>query len=297
MKRVTVLILLLVAASAASAWLAARRQPAKAPERGRVVVAATFYPLAEAVRRVGGERVDVLTLVPAGSEPHEYEPTPRDIAATDGARVLVMNGSIDGWADRFAPVFSAPGRAFVRVADRLPEVEKDPHVWLDPVRAQATVEAIRDALLAADPAGEAWYRAGADRYLEDLRGLDAAYAEGLRSCSRRKVVSSHDAFGYVAERYGFEAVPIAGLSPEEEPSPKRMAEIAAEAKAAGVTRIFFETLVSPKLAETIAREIGAKTAVFDPIEGLSDEDAAAGGSYLTVMRRNLEALREAMVCW
>jgi zinc transport system substrate-binding protein len=169
---------------------------------------------------------------------------------------------------------------------------KDPHVWLDPTRLAAIADRLAVRLGQADPAHAADYTARAAALHTDLTKLDAEYTAKLANCQRRQIVTSHSAFNYLAQRYRLEQVGITGLSPEAEPSAQRLAAVAEEAKEHGATTIFFETLVSPKIAETIAREVGARTAVLDPLEGLS----AGGGDYLSVMRTNLTALTAALGC-
>ncbi|HET9519215.1 MAG TPA: metal ABC transporter substrate-binding protein, partial [Actinoplanes sp.] len=169
---------------------------------------------------------------------------------------------------------------------------KDPHVWLDPARLATIGDKLAARLGAADPAHAADYTARAASLRSDLQALDAAYTQQLATCERREFVTSHSAFNYLATRYKLEQVAIAGLSPEDEPSAQRLDAVRKEAREHGATTIFFETLVSPKIAETIAREVGAKTAVLDPLEGLADTT----GDYISVMRTNLTALRTALGC-
>lgn len=284
-------------------------QPAspRTAETGKVRIAASFYPLAEFASKVGGEYVTVSTVTPAGAEPHEYEPTPQQIASVYASDLLVFNGvGLDNWAARLAPSLAAEGVTTVEIAPLTgpllaatkteQDMAYDPHVWLDPVLAMKAVEAIRDALVAKDPANAAAYRVNAEGYVTALRVLDAEYSAGLASCSMRTAVTSHAAFAYLAKRYGFTQLPVSGLSPEEEPSAGQLAAVAVEAKAKNVKYIFFETLVSPQLAETIAREVGAQTLVFNPLEGLTDREKAAGKDYLSVMRENLANLRIALQC-
>ena len=211
MKRALVFLLALAAISVGAVWFASTRQAAPQASETSVPAYATFYPMAEAVRRVGGAHVHVVTLTPPGAEPHDYEPTPRDLASIGAGGVFVMNGGVDAWADRILPDLRARGTVVARAADRLPEVAEDPHVWLDPVRAAAIGELVRDALSEADPAHAAEYRANAEAYADDLRALDQAYLDGLTSCELRTVVSSHEALGYLAARYGFTAVSVAGI--------------------------------------------------------------------------------------
>ncbi len=167
------------------------------------------------------------------------------------------------------------------------EVVRDPHVWLDPVRYAAMARTIGVELGNGD-AGE--------RLAGRLERLDADFRRGLATCERRQIVTSHAAFGYLAARYDLEQVPLEGLSPEAEPSAKGLARLVDLVKTSGATTVFFETLVSPKLAQTVAREAGVETAVLNPLEGLTDDELAAGEDYFTVMRSNLSALQKALGC-
>ncbi|HTK04759.1 MAG TPA: zinc ABC transporter substrate-binding protein [Candidatus Eisenbacteria bacterium] len=273
----------------------------------RIEVTASFYPLAHFTSKVGGGLVHVTSITPAGSEPHEYEPSPRQIAEIHGSKLLVYNGAgMDNWAERLSPSLKAKGVATLEVAagvgpllppaDAEEEMVNDPHVWLDPVLAITQVGMIRDALAALDPAHAETYRTNAEAYAGELRTLDAAYRTGLSSCRLHTAVTAHASFAYLGRRYGFTQLPISGLSPDEEPSAGRLARIAEQAKALKVRYIFFETLVSPQLAKTIADEIGAQTLVFDPLEGLTDQDIASGKDYVSVMTENLANLKTALQC-
>ena len=172
----------------------------------------------------------------------------------------------------------------------------DPHVWLDPVLAQAQVDAIRAGLEQADPAHAAAFADNARRFKEQLARLDEAFAAGLRDCASRDMFTSHTAFTYLARRYRLTQVPVMGLAPESEPSPAELAAIAGLARRQHARYIFFETLVSSRLAETLAREVGAKTLVLNPIEGLTKEEAAAGKDYVALMEANLANLRTGLAC-
>ena len=167
------------------------------------------------------------------------------------------------------------------------EIVRDPHIWLDPIRYGAMVRAIGVELGQTEAAA---------RLARKLERLDAEFRSGLATCKRRQIVTSHAAFGYLAGRYGLEQVPLEGLSPEAEPSARGLANLADLVKASGATTVFFETLVSPKLAQTVAREAGVGTAVLNPLEGLTDKEIAAGEDYFSVMRSNLAALQKALGC-
>lgn len=268
------------------------------PESERISVVATIYPLAEFARQVGSELVDVQTLTPAGVEPHEFEPTPRAIAGVYEADVFLINGGgVDAWATTVASSAEQAGVQTIEMSTVVgEEAEIDEHYWLSPARVHMEVEVIRDALMEIDPEHANTYNENAERFISELETLDTEYKIGLASCEIDAIVTSHAAFGYLSHDYGFEQIPITGISPEEEPSAGTLAEIAETAKRQGVTYIFFETLVSPELAETLAEEIGAQTLVLNPLEGLTEEEMAAGKNYLSIMRENLVNLRTAMVC-
>jgi zinc transport system substrate-binding protein len=252
---------------------------------GRETVVAAFYPIAYAAQLVGGSAVRVENLTPNGSEPHDLELTPGAVAKIQRADVVLYLGH------GFQPAVSdavrgGSGRA-VDLLGGLPLRASDPHVWLDPVLYARIVRRIGDVL--RRPA-----RVVAP--IARLRVLDGDYRRGLVHCARTEIVTSHAAFGYLAQRYGVRQVPITGLTPESEPTAKDLGHVVQLVRRTKATTIFFETLVSPRLAETVAREVGARTAVLDPIEGLTPSEQSRGDTYFTVMRRNLAALRKALAC-
>jgi zinc transport system substrate-binding protein len=264
----------------------------------KMQVTATFYPLYEFARQVGGDKIDVTNATPAGAEPHDYEPTPKQLVAAQKAGVFIYNGaSFEPWVEKFLPEYTGTRVAGSDgIALRAEGATHDPHYWLDPVLAQKTVNTIRDGLGKADPGNATYYTQQAAEYNAKLAKLDTDIKHGLASCKKRTVVTSHDAFGYFAARYNVEVAPIAGLSPTEEPSAAKLAELSGLVKREGLTHIFFESLVSPRLAETLASETGAKTAVFDTIEGIPYEEQQQGKDYIHVQRENLRSLRQALAC-
>ena len=250
---------------------------------GKNSVVAAFYPLAYAAERIGGPGFHVENLTPPGAEPHDLELTPREVGR-------IVNSSVVLYLSHgFQPAVSkaveqARGRK-VDVLAGLPLHGNDPHVWLDPLLFARIGTKIGAAL-----------RRPSSGFVADMRKLDEAYRSGLRDCKRREIVTSHAAFGYLAARYGLEQVAITGLAPESEPSPQQLAHVVEVVRRTHATTVFFETLVSPRLAETVAREVRARTAVLDPIEGLTPDEQKRGDDYLTLMRRNLVALRKALAC-
>lgn len=288
--------------------------PAFQEGSGKLKVAASFYPVYEIVRQVGGEKVDVINLVPAGTEPHDWEPTASLMKTLNKASVLVYSGlGMEPWVPKtlksidnksLIAVEAGKGAELLKAEAHEGEdghgkeagAEWDPHVWLDPQGAVHQVKVVRDALIQADGANKAVYEANAAAYIEKLTALDQEYKSGLSACGKKEFFTSHAAFSYLANRYGLEQHAIMGLSPDAEPKPKEMAEIIAEAKERKMKYIFFETLVSDKVAKVVAREIGAQTLVLNPLEGLTDDELKAGKNYLSVMRENLANLKTALEC-
>jgi zinc transport system substrate-binding protein len=270
----------------------------RSPEPGtKPLVVASVFPVFEFTRQVAGDRAQVISLVPTGVEPHDWEPSPQDIAQVRRARLFVYNGAgLDSWATKLATEIAGTTTAAVSTTAGLALQAGDPHVWLDPVLAQSQVETIRAALARVDPAGGEAYATQAKAFTAKLAALDERFAAGLRDCSRREVVVSHAAFGYLTRRYRLEQVPVMGTAPESEPSPASLAAIVRLARQRKVHAIFFETLVNRRLADTLALEIGARSLVLNPIEGLTREEAAAKRGYLDLMAANLDSLREGLGC-
>jgi zinc transport system substrate-binding protein len=293
------------------------------PNADPLRVVANFYPLAEALQRVGGDRVDVINLTPPGSEPHDIEVTSDDVDAIEDADLVVYLGggfqpAVEHVAeDRSGPTLDIATKVALEAGDHEAiEAEEgdehaaedehaeegddhgevDPHFWLDPTLMQAAVDAIQAELATLSPTDEATFAANAAAYDTELAALDAEFAAGLTGCARAQIVTAHAAFYYLAHRYGLEQLAITGLSPESEPDPQRLDELADLVEREGVTTIFSETLVSPEIAETLARETGVTTAVLNPLEGLTDDQLDDGETYLSVQRENLAALQTALDC-
>jgi zinc transport system substrate-binding protein len=270
-------------------------------------VVANFYPLYEAAWEVGGDRVQVTNLTPAGAEPHDLELSPKQVdEILDATVVLYMGLGFQPAVQDIAgnrhdgvtvDVLAALAPQFRKLhGEESVEGETDPHVWLDPVLMAYVVDEVRDALARADPSGASTYQRNAERYRSEIEALDGLFREGLRDCAHRVIVTSHAAFGYLAARYGLIQEAIAGISPEAEPDPRRLAELADLVRKEGVTTIFTEELVSPRVAQTLAREAGVHTAVLNPLEGLTAGEMQRGENYVSVMRENLATLREALGC-
>jgi zinc transport system substrate-binding protein len=256
----------------------------------RLVVAA-FYPIAFAAERVAPD-AEVANLTPAGAEPHDLELSPRDVERVRDADLVLYFG--DGFMPALEDAVEGNDRAVDLLAGQQLRTDvvdgesvRDPHVWLDPNRYAEIVREIADAL--GEPSA-------ANDLLAQLRALDGEFRTGLAHCERHEIVTSHAAFGYLARAYGLEQIPLTGITPEAEPSAKAIEALVERVKQGGATTVFFETLVSPRLAETVAREAGARSAVLDPVEGLTKDEIAHGADYFSVMRANLAALRKALGC-
>lgn len=288
-----------------------------APATERADVVASFYPLEFLARRIGGEDATVSTIVEAGVEPHDYEPTPSDVVAVAGAKVVLLQGAgFEGWLDTVKE--KAPDATYVVTTDGIDLREggdahaeeegheeeeeadheedgapRDPHTWLDPVLFADQARAVEAALATAMPEHAIAFRARADALVAELDALDREYEAGLADCDLRVIVTAHSAFGYMAERYRFEMVAVS-LDPEAEPTPDRLRDVVDEVRERNVTIVYFEELVSPKVAEAIARETGAATRVLSPIEGIPPEET--GADYMSKMRDDLVGLREGMRC-
>lgn len=267
----------------------------------RVHVVAAFYPLAYAAQQVGGDRVTVETLTKPGGEPHDLELLPRQILDIQDADLVVHLSHFQPAVDAAVAAHAAERSLDVaEAADLLTLTEGhdhgavDPHFWLDPTRLAAVGEAIADRLAQSDPAGAAAYRANAAAFTAQLTTLDAEVETGLATCTNRDLVTGHSAFGYFAERYGFTQEPISGLSPDLEPRASDLAHVVEFVREHDVRTIYAETIASPLITQALARETGARVAVLDTVEGISDESAAA--DYPGVMRANLATLRLGQDC-
>ncbi len=271
-------------------------------DTNKIKVTTSFYPLYYFTREIAGDKANVVNLTPSGVEPHDYEPTPRDIAQLQQNKLLVVNGAgLEPWAEKVSGDLTAKGVTTITATEGISlqqgeEEHHDPHVWLSPVLAQKQAEKILQGLITVDPQNKSYYETNAKNLQDKLIALDQQYKSGFDTCQQKEFVTSHAAFAYLAKEYGLTMTSIAGLSPEKEPSAAELAKVATFAKENNVRYIFFETLVSPKLSETVAHEIGAKTLVLDPIEGIGDDEISRGANYFTVMEDNLKNLQEALQC-
>jgi zinc transport system substrate-binding protein len=297
--------LLMVGCAAAGSGAADSTRP------GVLQIVAAAYPFQFIAERVAGAHAAVSNLTQPGAEPHDLELGPRQVASIASADFVIYERGFQPVVDEAVAqsenpdVLDTTTVVPLRVHDRQDESDEghthqraesgpDPHVWLDPLQVATIANSVADRLAAIDPAGAADYQANVTRLDGQLTDLDASFHAGLTSCERAEFITTHAAFGYLAERYGLSQIGISGLSPDDEASPARIADIQQEAAAHGITTIFFETLVSPAVAKAVASDLGLVTDVLDPIEGITAD--SRGSDYLTVMSANLAALRKANGC-
>lgn len=265
-------------------------------DKGKLQVAASFYPMAEFVQAVGGEHVQVTTLVPDGAEPHDWEPSPRDLTKLGHAQVFVYNGMVEPWAEQALEALSERKILPVEAGRELFERggRQDPHVWVSPKRAIIEVERITEALCVADAKNAADYKRSSKNYVAKLAALDKELTAIAGTAPKKVFVTAHAAFGHLAADYGLRQLSVAGISAEAEPTPADMQRLIATVKREKVRYVFFETLTDPKIAALVAQEAGAQTAVLDPLEGLDEEGRKAGLDYLKIMEQNIANLKKAL---
>lgn len=297
----------------------------------KLKVVTTFYPMYDFTKQVVGDKGDVSLLIEAGVEPHDYEPSAKDIATITEADIFVYNSEyFETWVPKVIENIDTTKTTVIDASkgitlkdftaaeeaahshDHVDEEEhdhdhgethdhkaetdadKNPHVWVDPVLAQQQVKTIAEGIAQHDEKNATTYQENAETYEHELKTLDQQYKDAFAHVSQKTFVTSHAAFGYLANRYGIKQLSIAGLSPDAEPSPKEMAKIKTFVKANKISIIYFEALTSPKLAETLATETGAETVELSPLEGLSEEQQADGLDYIKVMQNNLTALQKSI---
>lgn len=259
-------------------------------DTSRRSIVTAFYPLTFVATTVAGEKADVSSITPAGVEPHDIELSAAQVRRISQADLLVYLGQ--GFQPEVEKLVPEVNRTLnVLTVKPASSPTNDPHIWLDPVLMAGITDAVADAMAQIDPRNADTYRENAQQVVSRINDLDDDFQQGLSRCRRREIVTTHESFGYLAERYNLEQVGIAGIEPEQEPSARRIDEVSRLVRQRGTTTIFFETLLPEDVAQTIARETGAETAVLDPLES-----PPRSGDYLSAMRRNLEALRTALDC-
>ncbi len=263
----------------------------------KLKVTTSFYPLFFLAKAIGGELVIAKNLTPVGAEPHDFEPSTRDVAELEKQDIILLNGGgMEGYTNKIQANIDTKKTSIILVGQPLMNNVKDTHIWLDPILFKKEAETITKAFISKDPLHEKRYTENMRRIVQELDVLDVEFREGLRICSQKDIITSHNAFNYLAARYGLRQIALSGLSPEQEPSSKTLAQVAAFAKEKKIGYIFFEELVNPAIADTIAQEVGAKTLVLSPLEGLTKDSEAAGKTYFSIQKENLKNLQIALGC-
>jgi zinc transport system substrate-binding protein len=275
-------------------------------ETDKVRVVASFYPIFEFVKQIGGDKVEVSSLIPVGIEPHDYEPTIQQVQNAETADMLVFNGVgfEEEWISDINAKFLLDTSVGLNLTDETDghadeELGRslDPHIWLDPHLAERQVEKIRDGLIRIDPADATYYNENAKRFIGELDNLDRTIKSELSNCEKRDFIAFHKAFSYFAARYGLTQHSIQGVSPESEVLPQRLQQIINLARDMGLDTIYSEELVDPRFASVIAQEIpNGKVLVLSPIEGIDKEEQNAGVDYLDKMKENIENLKVGLKC-
>lgn len=279
-------------------------------EQEKITVVASFYPLYEFASKIVGDRAEVSSLVPAGVEPHDWEPTAEDVSKGRAADVLIINGAgFERWVNDLEAKFivnTSEGIEFNYEEENEAGTANEhghegngvnPHIWLDPMLAKHQVDKIRDAMTRSDPANADYYNQNAVRFTTELDSLDAFIRSELASCDKLDFIAFHDAFIYFSERYGLMQHSIQGVSPEGEILPQTIQQIIELANGLDINVIYSEDLIDSRLADTIANEIpDGKVLVLSPIEGVSEEEQAAGIGYIDKMKQNIVNLKEGLEC-
>ncbi len=262
----------------------------------KLQVTASFFPMAEFARHVGGDKVQVTTLVPDGAEAHDWEPSPKDLTRLGRSQVFVYNGIVEPWAEQALVALSERKITGVEAGTGLfaRAGKQDPHVWISPKKAITEVARITDAFCTADAKNADYYMKNAAAYVEQLKALDAQLNHLSKTAPRKVFITAHAAFGHLADDYGFKNYAIRGLTAGAEPTPAELQALANLVKRENIRYIFYETLTDPKIAQILAKETGAQVAVLDPLEGLNEEGRKQKLGYVELTQRNIHNLQIAL---
>ena len=286
MKKIIILSLMLILTGCGSA-------PVKTSNKPQIYT--SFYAISDFVEKIGGDKVDVHNLVPSGTEPHDWEPSSKDMLNLNSADVLFYNGlGMESWIDKVKGAVNGEKPKYVELSAPFEHTKNDPHIWLDPKNVITMSQEICDTLSDLDPSNEEYYKENLATFTAQLNKLDNDFKTQLSNVSSKKIVVSHEAYSYLCSAYGLEQTSIDGISADSEPSPAKMKEIADYIKTNNVKYIFFEELVSPKIAQSLADETGVQLLALNPFEGLDQEDIDNGADYISVMEENLKNLVTAL---
>ena len=289
-------IIIIAAVFLALNYKQAKKQGAQTPDNGKLKVAASFYPLAYFAEQISGGLAEVSSITPLGIEPHDFEPTPKDIIKIKSSDVFLFIGAgFDSWAEKLAENFESSKTIGLGLSAHFKPIN-NPHIWLDPSLAQKEALIIRDIFIEADPLNKDRYIYNGEIFVSKLADLDVKYQQGLANCKTRDIIVTHDAFSHLADRYSLTSVSIAGLSPDQETSPRQLGEIIKLVREKNIRFVFFEPLANKKFAETIALETNVEMLPLNPLEGLAKDEIEMGKDYFSIMEENLDNLRKALSC-
>ncbi|PLS09673.1 metal ABC transporter substrate-binding protein [Neobacillus cucumis] len=305
MKRLLVPLIIFLLMVSGCSNVASTKSENSSEGSKKLQIITTFYPIYYFAKKVAGDSANVELLIPNGVEPHDWEPTAKDMAKIQDADVFIYNSHyFELWTEKVLKSINdsqlkvVEASSGIKLMDALESVDeeehsasKDPHVWLSPVLAQQEVNTIAKGLEQADPKNKDQYQKNAETLNSELADLDRLYKETINKAKNKEFVTQHAAFGYLAKQYGLTQIPIAGLSPDVEPTLGKLAELTELTKKKKIKVVYFEEMTSSKVAETLAKEIGAKTEVLNPLEGLTKEERQQGLDYIGVMKKNLDALK------
>lgn len=274
----------------------AQKPDSSAKTQHKLKIVTTIYPFTDLAQKIVGDKATVESIIPGGMEPHDYEPTPQNIITIKNADLFIYNGlpAMESWLPKVKPFIKDV--TSINVSAQLTTFDGNPHFWLDPENDEKTIDMIVSAIAQKDPANIETYRHNADAIKSTLQDIDQQYKKGLANCKIRDIIVSHDAYAYLAKKYNITSHPIAGLSTETEPDTQTIAQLVNLVREKKIPSILFETLASPKIAETIAKEAGVSTMMLNPIEGLTEEQINNNEDMPTIMKSNLSTLEKVMQC-
>ncbi len=280
-------------------------------------VIVTSYPIYEFTKTIAGDKLQVSSLLSPGIEPHEFEPTANQVQSIYDSKLLILNGAgFESWLEELGPELEQKGVQKLNLSEHIDLLHSaesvdedghnhnikdvdhtaDPHFWLDPSLVVKQIDLISDKLSEISPESKIEFTENGEKFKRELLDLDKQYSENLKNCKQKTIITSHKAFNYLAKRYDFQIKSITNFSPEVEPSTAQLKELADNVKARGIKYIFFESLVSPEMANTLALETGAQTLALNPIENLTQEELKNSKNYMNLMKDNLKNLKIAMEC-
>jgi len=296
MNKARVFYLCLVLAFFSAAGCSRATVPGGAQPAGQALkVHTSIYPIYDFTKRIGGPGTNVVNITPPGTEPHSYQPSARLVAELARSRMFIYNGAgMEPCLEKLKQAVQGNGPLLVDASRDLELIENDPHTWLSPANAAVQGKTILEALVLVDPANRQTYEANYKAFQQDLHALEQEYRQTLNKCRKNKFIVSHAAFAYLARDFGLVQIPVMGLSAEAEPTPAKLRELIDLARANGISCIFFESMTSPKVSETIAREINGRTLVLHPLGSLTEQELQAGEDYFSIMKKNLENLKTAL---